>query len=45
MAADGLLKARLANVDVGVFATGVGSDGAGLGELVDFFWKNPNMDF
>jgi hypothetical protein len=31
------LKARLASVDVGVLLTGVGSDGAGLGELVDFF--------
>jgi hypothetical protein len=45
IAADGLAKARFVSVDVGVFATGVGSDGAGLGELVDFFWKNPNIDF
>jgi hypothetical protein len=43
--ADGLVKARFVSVDVGVFATGVESDGAGLGELVDFFWKNPNIDF
>ena len=35
----------LANLDVGVLLTGVASDGAGLGELVDFFWKKPKMDF
>jgi hypothetical protein len=33
------------SVGVGVFLTGVGFAGAGLGELVDFFWKKPRMDF
>jgi hypothetical protein len=32
-------------LDTGVFLTVVGVDGAGLGELVDFFWKKPRMDF
>lgn len=50
MAADGFVKALLASLDVGVFlvgvaSAGVASDGAGLGELVDFFWKKPRMDF
>jgi hypothetical protein len=45
MAADGLLRTRLASANVGVFSTGVASDGAGLGELVDFFWKKPRIDF
>jgi hypothetical protein len=45
MAAGGSLNAFLANFDVGVLLTGVASDGAGLGELVDFFWKKPKMDF
>jgi hypothetical protein len=45
MEAGGLVKVRLASVDVGVLDAGGGSDGAGLGELVDFFWKNPRMDF
>lgn len=33
------------SVGVGVCFAGVGWDGAGLGELVDFFWKKPRMDF
>lgn len=33
------------DVGVGVCFAGVGWDGAGLGELVDFFWKKPRMDF
>ena len=45
MDALGLEKALLANVDVGVFCVGVVLDGAGLGELADFFWKKPKMDF
>ena len=45
MAVDGLVKARLTSVDVGVCLTDVGSDGAGLGEFVDFFWKKPRIDF
>jgi hypothetical protein len=40
-----LVKARVASVDVGICWTGVASDGAGLGELVDFFWKKPRIDF
>jgi hypothetical protein len=42
---DGLVKVRLASVDVGVCLTVVRSDGAGLGEFVDFFWKKPRIDF
>ena len=34
----------MANVGFGVFWVGVASDGAGLGELVDFFWKKPRID-
>ena len=45
MAVEGLVKAFLTIVEVGVFWTGVASDGAGLGELVDFFWKKPRIDF
>lgn len=45
MDADGLLNIFLDSVEVGVFFTGVGADGTGLGELVDTFWKNPKMDF
>ena len=41
----GLEKDFFDNVDVGVCFAGVGCDGAGLGELVDFFWKKPRMDF
>ena len=44
MAAEDLVKAFLAIVEVGVFWTGVTSDGAGLGELVVFFWKKPRID-
>lgn len=43
--AGGVAKARFPNVDAGVFFAEVGSDGEGLGELVDFFWKKPRMDF
>jgi hypothetical protein len=45
MSAGGLFNALFASLDVGVLLTGVASDGAGLGELVDFFWKKPKMDF
>lgn len=52
MDARGLLNAVFDSVDTGVCLTvpGVvltvaGVDGAGLGELVDFFWKKPKMDF
>jgi hypothetical protein len=52
MDAGGRVKAVLDSVDtgvfliiVGVFLAVVGVDGAGLGELVDFFWKKPKMDF
>jgi hypothetical protein len=45
MDAGGLLKAVLDKVETGVFLIVVGVDGAGLGELVDFFWKKPRIDF
>ena len=45
MDAGGLVNALLVSVEVGVFLMVVGSDGEGLGELVDFFWKKPKMDF
>ena len=41
----GRVKDFFEKVDVGVCFAGVGCDGAGLGELVDFFWKKPRMDF
>lgn len=44
MAAEGWVKAFVAIVEVGVFWAGVTWDGAGLGELVDFFWKKPRID-
>ena len=37
MEAGGLAKAFLESVETGVFLAVVGVDGAGLGELVDFF--------
>jgi hypothetical protein len=50
--AGGRVKAVLDSVEtgvfliaIGVFLTVVGVEGAGLGELVDFFWKKPRMDF
>jgi hypothetical protein len=45
MDAGGLVNAVLDNVEMGVFLTVAGVEGAGLGELVDFFWKNPRIDF
>lgn len=45
MAAEGFVKALEEILEVGVFWTGVTSDGAGLGEFVDFFWKKPRIDF
>ena len=45
MDAGGLAKAVLDSVETGVFLTVVGVDGVGLGELVDFFWKKPRIDF
>lgn len=45
MGAGDLLKALLTNEGVDVVFVGVASGGTGLGELVDFFWKNPRMDF
>lgn len=45
MAAADVVKVLFAIVDFVVFWVGVASDGAGLGELVDFFWKNPRIDF
>jgi hypothetical protein len=45
MDAGGLVKALLESVETGVFLTVAGVEGVGLGELVDFFWKNPRMDF
>jgi hypothetical protein len=52
MEAGGRVKAVLDRVEtgvffiiVGMFLAVVGVDGAGLGELVDFFWKKPRMDF
>lgn len=41
----GRVKAVLDRMEIGVFLTVFGVDDAGLGELVDFFWKNPRMDF
>lgn len=50
--AGGRVKPVLDSVETGVFLIGigvflavVGVEGAGLGELVDFFWKKPKMDF
>jgi hypothetical protein len=43
----GAVKAFFARLEVGVcelLAT-VESEAAGLGEIVDFFWKKPKMDF
>lgn len=40
-----MVNSLLVSVEVGVFLTGVASEGEGLGELVDFFWKKPKMDF
>jgi hypothetical protein len=45
MDAGALVNAVLDNVETGVFLTVAGVEGAGLGELVDFFWKNPRIDF
>jgi hypothetical protein len=45
MDAGGLVKAVFDSVGAGVFLTVVGVAGAGLGELVDFFWKKPKIDF
>jgi hypothetical protein len=45
MEAGGLVKADFDSVEMGVFLTVVGVDGAGLGEFVDFFWKKPRIDF
>jgi hypothetical protein len=45
MDAGGLLKADFESVGTGVCLTVAGVDGAGLGELVDFFWKKPKIDF
>jgi hypothetical protein len=45
MDAGGRVKAVFDNVETGVFLAVVGVDGAGLGELVDFFWKKPKIDF
>jgi hypothetical protein len=45
MDAGDLVKADFDSVDTGVFLTVAGVDGAGLGELVDFFWKKPRIDF
>jgi hypothetical protein len=41
----GLEKAVFESFETGVFLTVAGVDGAGLGELLDFFWKKPRMDF
>jgi hypothetical protein len=45
MEAGGLVNAVFDSVETGVFLTVAGVDGAGLGELVDFFWKKPRIDF
>lgn len=45
MAAAALVKALFVSEEAGVLLAGVGSDGEGVGELVDFFWKKPRMDF
>jgi hypothetical protein len=41
----GSLLNELRESEAGLSLTGVGFVGAGLGELVDFFWKKPRMDF
>lgn len=41
----GRLERAVESFETGVFLTVAGVDGAGLGELLDFFWKNPRMDF
>jgi hypothetical protein len=45
MDAGGLVKAVLDSVETDVCLIVAGVEGAGLGELVVFFWKNPRMDF
>jgi hypothetical protein len=41
----GLVKAVFDSVDTGVFFDDVAIIGPGLGELLDFFWKKPRIDF
>lgn len=43
--AGGLENAVFESAETGVFLTVAIVDGAGLGELLDFFWKKPRMDF
>lgn len=45
MEAGGFVNADFESVETGVVLDGVEAVGAGLGELVDFFWKKPRMDF
>jgi hypothetical protein len=45
MEAGGLVKADLDSEETRFFLTVLGVEGAGLGELVDFFWKKPRIDF
>jgi hypothetical protein len=40
-----LANAVFESLETGVFLTVAGVDGAGLGELLDFFWKKPRIDF
>lgn len=43
--AGGLANAVFESDESGVFFAVAGVGGAGLGELLDFFWKKPKMDF